>query len=77
MLGALQSQLNGSSNALGGLAGPNMARTLPDAASDSNLSLHNLRSKSPWEGIPGMSLSNSISNNACPSQFALSRHIFS
>ena len=54
---ALHSQLSGSSHALnglvGGLQGPTLARNLSDAGSDINLNLHNLRSKSPWEGPHG------------------------
>ena len=50
----LQSHLSGSSNALGalgtGLTGSNSARNLSEAMSDPNLSLHALRSRSPWEG---------------------------
>ena len=50
----LQSHLSGSSNALGalgtGLTGSNSARNLSEAMSDPNLTLHGLRSRSPWEG---------------------------
>ena len=52
----LQSHLSGSSNALGalgtGLPGSGSARNLSEAMSDPNLSLHALRSRSPWEGTP-------------------------
>lgn len=54
---ALHPQLNGSANALSGLVGgpPGAppARHPSDAGSEHNLSLHNLRSKSPWEGAHG------------------------
>ena len=50
----LQSHLSGSSNVLGalgtGLTGSNSARNLSEAMSDPNLTLHGLRSRSPWEG---------------------------
>ena len=50
----LQSHLSGSPNALGalgpGLTGSNSARNLSEAMSDPNLTLHGLRSRSPWEG---------------------------
>ena len=55
---ALHPQLSGSANALtglvGGLPGPPLARNPSDAGSELNMSLHNLRSKSPWEGGHGM-----------------------
>lgn len=54
----LHPQLSGSASALtglvGGLPGTPLARNPSDAGSEHNLSLHNLRSKSPWEGIHGM-----------------------
>ena len=50
----LQSHLSGSSNAPGalgtGLTGSNSARNLSEAMTDPNLTLHGLRSRSPWEG---------------------------
>ena len=55
---ALHPQLSGSANALtglmGGLPGAPLARNPSDAGSDHNMSLLNLRSKSPWEGAHGM-----------------------
>ena len=50
---ALHPQLSGSANALTGLPGAPLARNPSDAGSELNLSLHNLRSKSPWEGGHG------------------------
>ncbi len=50
----LHPQLSGSANALTGLPGVPLARNPSDAGSEHNLSLHNLRSKSPWEGVHGM-----------------------
>ena len=56
----LHPQLSGSGTALSGLAaglqGAGMARNPIDAPSDPNLSLHTLRSKSPWEGATGAAL---------------------
>lgn len=56
----LHPQLSGSNTALSGLAaglqGAGMARNPSDAASNPNLGLHTLRSKSPWEGATGAAL---------------------